>query len=242
MRYFSMILLSVFMVLTGVPVGFADPLSEHHSFTSRDRLFDTFHQSLSLDRDPPLTDEQIAEYKKAFEDYVHHSSLSDDQVFALNRALNNALSSGLNIDFINSYNWDLLLKVITEDYNSRQINFLTKALESETKFLAIYDKTGNDFFLTKAAIEKEKFLSRIDHFAGTGAQEAQNLARQAARSALKDLAREARSQAKTLARQEARMNAQNAAKASSKQIAAEIRREAKQQNAPQAGGNRGKNR
>lgn len=100
--------------------------------------------------------------------------LSDGQVFALNRSLNNAVSSGLNVDIDSEH----LQDAIDGDYDGRQINALTKALEEEAKFTKLSDKfqdkyeaSGNERFLEhsermldKGAQHKEKFLSKIDKF------------------------------------------------------------------------------
>ncbi|MGH8658591.1 MAG: hypothetical protein ACREV4_09005 [Gammaproteobacteria bacterium] len=101
-------------------------------------------------------------------------ALSDEQVFALNRSLNNAVSSGLNVDIDSEH----LQDVIDGDYDGRQINALTKALEEEAKFTKLSDKfqdkyeaSGNERFLEhsermldKGVQQKEKFLSKIDKF------------------------------------------------------------------------------
>jgi len=101
-------------------------------------------------------------------------ALSDEQVFALNRSLNNAVSSGLNVDIDSEH----LQDVIDGDYDGRQINALTKALEEEAKFTKLSDKfqdkyeaSGNERFLEhsermldKGVQHKEKFLGKIDKF------------------------------------------------------------------------------
>jgi len=248
MRNLAVILLSAVLFL-----GYSSGVrADDNKFDSRDLLLDTFQQSLLIDRDPPLTEDEINQYNQEFEDYVSSEDLTDDQVVYLNRTLNNARHNGLQIDFTNKDNWTLLLDVIVEDYNFHQIRSLTKALESEVKFLSKYEKTGKEFFLSKAATEKEKFLSRIDRFEDGDTLEpaplpkdanraALLLARQEARSALKDMARQARLQAKTLAKETTRSNSRGLSRNSAKQLSQEVRRQLKKSNRPSKG-NQGKNK
>ncbi len=203
---------------------------------------------------PGFTDGQPGSY--VFMDVQYLSiggeDLTDDQVIYLNRTLNNARHNGLQIDFTNKDNWTLLLDVTVEDYNFHQIRSLTKALESEEKFLSKYEKTGKEIFLSKAATEKQKFLSRIDRFEDGDSlvptplpkdanRAALLLARQEARSALKDMARQARLQAKTLAKETTRSNSRGLSRNSAKQLAQEVRRQLKKSNRPSKG-NQGKNK
>ena len=92
--------------------------------------------------------------------------LSAEQLFALNRSLNNAVSSDLLLNF----GAEQLAAIIDGDFNKQQIYFLTKAFESEAKFLRLAEETGNDRFLAKAETEKAKFLSRIERFGADRAQ------------------------------------------------------------------------
>ena len=87
-------------------------------------------------------------------------NLSPEQVFALNRSLNNAVNSGLLLfmDVDAADLQDLL------NYDDRQINAFTKAYEEEAKFLARAEATGNERFLQKAENQKDKFLARIERF------------------------------------------------------------------------------
>lgn len=101
-------------------------------------------------------------------------ALTDDQVFAFNRSLNNAVASDLDVNLDAAD----LAAAIAGDYDKRQINALTKALEEEAKFLTRADKleekaaaTGNDKLLEvagkmreRAAERKDKFLAKIDRF------------------------------------------------------------------------------
>lgn len=114
-------------------------------FVSREKLSDTLLESNEGG------DERVQTFVE---------NLSDEQVFALNRSLNNAVKSGQNIDF----DLDLLETIVDENYDKRQINALTKALEEEAKFLAKYEETGDPKFIEKAEQKKEKFLAKIDKF------------------------------------------------------------------------------
>ncbi|NIQ01877.1 MAG: hypothetical protein GWM98_16975 [Nitrospinaceae bacterium] len=222
--------------------AFAEDHSDGNSFGSRSLLLATLNQSLDIERDPPLTDQQILDFQQAFEDFVNDADLTDDQVVFLNRSLNNALKSGLQIDFTSEDNWDLISKIVEEDYNFRQIMFLTKALESEARFHSIYDRTGNEFFLTKAATEKNKFLSRIDRFEDSEDLDGGSLAHASARSEIQNLAKDVRFQIKFLAKEEARNNRANSVKTTAKQLARDIRRQGKGPGGAQSSGNRGRGR
>lgn len=99
--------------------------------------------------------------------------LSEEQLRAFNRSLNNSLHNKFPVDLDS----DILQAAIDGDYDKRQINFLTKAYEEEAKFLSLAEKfkakadeTGDDKFLEQAArmtakaeSSKEMFLARIDH-------------------------------------------------------------------------------
>ena len=153
------------------------------------------------------------------------ADLSPEQVFALNRSLNNAVKSGLVIDYTSVENLALLQRIIDEDLDTRQIHFLTKALEQEAKFLQIYARTGNAAFQDKAASARDKFVAKIDN-TGSPSLEGEDLSEEAARQAAKD----ARTAAKEIAK-EAREIAKEAAKDArdeAKQVASVSREEAKQ--------------
>ena len=110
-----------------------------------------------VDPEGPDTDGNLTEEEAT----AFVNNLSEEQIAAFNRSLNNAVNSGLNLQ----YDIELLEKVTEgEGYNSRQINALTKALEEEAKFQALYEKTGNEKFQAQAERQKEKFLSKIDKF------------------------------------------------------------------------------
>lgn len=100
------------------------------------------------------------------------ANLSDTQVVALNRSLNNAVHSGLSLDF----DLDLLQRIIDEDLGNHEIQTMMTALELEARFdqhaarfEAKAEATGNDRFLDHAArmeehgdVLRQKFLDRID--------------------------------------------------------------------------------
>jgi hypothetical protein len=163
-------------------------------------------------------------------------SLSDEQVFALNRSLNNAVNSGLNVQF----EWDALQKVVDENYNKQQINALTKAFEEEAKFLALYESTGNEKFNAKAESQKAKFLAKIDRFAapeatdpGDAVEETQVTApgfksesKKQAKLAAKS---EARRIGKKAAKDAAKKEGKHAAKSAAKKAAKDAKKQAKKE-------------
>lgn len=159
--------------------------------------------------------------------------LSEEQVFAFNRSLNNSLHNVFPVELDAS----ILQAAIDGEYDKRQINFLTKAYEEEAKFLSLAEKfeakaeeSGDDKFLeqaermtAKAKTSKDKFLARIDHDrmdrvrpddadletrrAGAEDHEARHEAREAAREATheaREVAREAVHEAREVAREIAR--------------------------------------
>lgn len=152
--------------------------------------------------------------------------LSDEQVTAFNRSLNNSLHNQFPVDL----NADILQAALDGEYDKIQINFLTKAYEEEAKFLSLAERfkakaeeTGDDSFLeqaermtAKAESSKEKFLTRIDrdNMEREGQNEAARESRQASKEqgqVAREAAHEARDAAKEAAR-EAREAAKEAAK------------------------------
>ena len=155
------------------------------------------------------------------------SVLTDEQIFALNRSLNNATNNGLIVNLEPSYLEDIL----NGDYNKQQINALTKALEEEAKFNKLSDKftdkyelTGKEHFLDKADMmtakgerQKDKFLAKIDKFDRSGLEtDHKDKAKKAARDSAKSAARDA---SKNSARKEAKRAAKNEAKKVAKENA-----------------------
>jgi hypothetical protein len=235
MQYVAVVLLSAILVLG---YSFDVRALEHDFSDDQELLLNTLNQSLDIKRDPPLTEDEISELKQQFEDFVGNDDLTHDQVAFLNQFLNNARHTPWRVDFTTEENRALLDGLIENGYDSGQIKFLTKAMESEAKFLSHYERTKNDFFLTKAETEKGKFLSRIDGFDDDIIKAPVSLsrdsnraaiveARQEARSALRDVARQARLQAKTLARETTRLNTRGSSRNSAKLLAQETRRELK---------------
>lgn len=160
-------------------------------------------------------------------------SLTEDQVFALNRALNNAVNSGLVLDIDSE---DL---VLIADANKLQINAFTQAFEQEARFLLKADKfatkaeeSGNEKFLTigdrmttKADVQKAKFLGKIDRFADSPSTTASSVAKQEAKASAKAAAKDtSKGVAKAAAKQAAKATAKDTAKGIAK---AEAKRSAK---------------
>ncbi len=142
------------------------------------------------------------------------ANLSDDQVLALNRSLNNQNNNTFTAP--SSFQFDgsefdavaFLERVTSEDLNKQQINALTKALEEKIKFLFLAEKTGNDKFLEKAESQEQKFLAKVDGFGTTSvtgdattssaklaAKAAKKAAKQAAKNTAKNAAKKAAKQA-----------------------------------------------
>ncbi|NOR70922.1 MAG: hypothetical protein GQ532_14710 [Methylomarinum sp.] len=151
------------------------------------------------------------------------AELSDEQVFALNRTLNNAV----NNDLIGELDGALILQTVVDgDYNKLQINSFTKALEEEAKFTAFADKfqdkyeaSGNEKFLeisdrmlSRGEIQKDKFLAKVDRFADKG-----SFSKDAAKNQVKELAKlSAKGEAKAIAKKAALSSAKKAAKTQAK--------------------------
>lgn len=162
--------------------------------------------------------------------------LTDEQVFALNRSLNNALSSGLLVDI------DVEDLALIADANKLQINAFTQAFEQEARFLlkadkfaAKYEESGNEKFLgigermgTKGETQKAKFLAKIDRFNGSPSASASSAAKAEAKASAKAAAKEtskgvakatAKKAAKAAAKETAKGVAKNEAKRSAKAAA-----------------------
>jgi formaldehyde-activating enzyme involved in methanogenesis len=181
------------------------------------------------------------------------AQLSDEQVIALNRSLNNAVSSQLNVNIDSAQ----IQSILDGNYDNKQINALTKALEEEAKFTALsgkfdqkYEQTGNEKFLEhsermldKADTQKEKFLGKIEKFdkkdlvSNTAREEAKHMSAQVAKDSVsasmkedaKNMAKEtAKSAAKLSAKEDAKSNAKDIAKQTAKQLVKEEGRQAAQ--------------
>jgi hypothetical protein len=164
--------------------------------------------------------------------------LSDEQVFALNRNLNNALKSNLDLE----YDAAMLQPIIDGDYNKHQINAYTQGLEQEARFLSKadrfqerYDETGNEGFLSKvdrftdwAAAQRDKFMSKVDRFADEDAGGMDGAAMDTASLVGPGRSDLASGAAKNAAKQAARAAARDAAKQAAKDAASkEARRVAR---------------
>lgn len=181
------------------------------------------------------------------------AQLSDEQVIALNRSLNNAVSSQLNVNIDSAQ----IQSILDGNYDNKQINALTKALEEEAKFTALsgkfdqkYEQTGNEKFLEhsermldKADSQKEKFLGKIEKFdkkdlvSNAVRDEAKHMSAQVAKDSVtasmkeeaKNMAKEtAKSAAKLSAKEDAKSNAKDIAKQTAKQLVKEEGRQAAQ--------------
>ncbi|MGR8931827.1 MAG: hypothetical protein ACU836_14415 [Gammaproteobacteria bacterium] len=175
------------------------------------------------------------------------TQLSDEQIFALNRSLNNAVSSKLDVNIDASQ----IQSIIEGNYDARQINALTKALEEEAKFTGLADKfddkyqnTGDEKFLEhsermldKADSQKEKFLDKIDRFEkdeamkGAAIEEAKQQSKQAGKESIHESMKEeaknmAKDTSRSAAKQSAKEDAKDAAKQAAKQIVKEEGRQA----------------
>jgi DNA-binding Lrp family transcriptional regulator len=143
--------------------------------------------------------------------------LTAEQVHYLNKDLNNAVKSGLVIDFDSDENRDLL-DGIDENWDKHDFKALTTALEQEARFLEKYEKTGDEKFLTKAETEKEKFLAKVGKKSepvSAGGELAKKEAKNAAKDARK-AAKAAAREAKKVAREAAKEATKEAAKAAKK--------------------------
>jgi hypothetical protein len=166
--------------------------------------------------------------------------MSDDQVIAMNRSLNNTLHNGL-IPVISS---DDIMRLLEDGYSAEQINAFTKAYEAEAIFVRQrdrfedkYEDTGKEQFLrnaeradAKAANEKAKFLAKVDRFDSSDEVEAHDSGeaieaavsaemRDSARDVARDLARHAARDAEKEARRVAKRAGRDAAKESAAELA-----------------------
>jgi hypothetical protein len=125
--------------------------------------------------------------------------MSDSQVFALNRSLNNAAHNGLGPLAIDSA---LLQRIIDEGLGNREIQMLTQGVELRARFEANadrFDAKGDaehaDQMRERGETLEGQFLARLDDpAADVAAREAREAVREAARDAkhaAKDAAKEA---------------------------------------------------
>ena len=128
------------------------------------------------------------------------ANLSDSQVVALNRSLNDAVHSGLQLHF----DLALLQRIIDENLDNRGIHAMTHALELDARFEqhaarfeAKAEATGNDKFLDQAErmrdrgdALREKFIAKIDRF-DVASEAAGGVAADAAKDAKHAAAKEA---------------------------------------------------
>lgn len=183
-------------------------------FASRERLRNTLMEQLrKLETDGATTTAAIDAAR--VDTFV--ANLSTEQVFALNRSLNNAVQQRLALN----YDLELLERIVTDKYGKQQINALTKGLEEEAKFQALYERTGNKKFLEQAESQKEKFLAKVDRLSRDTTRTAtRETTRNTLRAEIKSDAAEAtQSAVKEQAKVEARRMAKEAVKAEAKTMA-----------------------
>lgn len=209
MNALKYVLAIMILVLTPVSWAVAD------NFDSRELLFDTMITGLDA---KDLTDQEKQEITTKVDNWV--GGLSEEQVFAFNESLNNARHTPWKVDFTDPENWDLLDLALDNNYNNDQIIALTKALESEAKFLSHYERTGKEFFLDKAERSKIKFLSKVDRFDNSMIK---SDIRNETRALTRDLARQARREARAEVRQTSRSEAKAVAKNSVREARNEIK-------------------
>lgn len=177
--------------------------------------------------------------------------LSEEQVIALNRSLNNAADGKILVDI----DTEDLQQVIDGEYNNLQINAFTQSFEQEARFLqkadrftSKYEETGNEKFLDHATrmeergeTQKAKFEEHVDRFANSPSTEAGRLAKQEAQASAKSLAKEsAKGAAQQAAKQAAKQASKGAAKQAAKQAAKDVARQVARGTAKKAAKNSAK--
>lgn len=142
--------------------------------------------------------------------------LSDEQVMALNRSLQNTLGNGI----VPTLDLAALERIAQEGFDDHQIQAFVMAYREEAKFLAKADRFDPDsrqyqMAMDQAASQKERFLAKVDRFGADGADGA--LGNAAAALAAKEARATARAtsleEAQGAARGLARAEARHAAKA-----------------------------
>lgn len=130
--------------------------------------------------------------------------MSDDQVTALNRSLNNAVHNGLAPLVFDTA---LLQRIIDEGFGKQEIQALTQGLELHARFdqhADRFDAKGDaekaDAMRERGAALQSKFFARLDDAtadaARDAAREAAREAKRAAKEAVREAAREARGHGK----------------------------------------------
>jgi hypothetical protein len=151
--------------------------------------------------------------------------MSDEQVVALNRALQNTRSNGI----VPTIGLDELQRIVDESFDDRQIHAFVMAYRENAKFLAKADRFGVDSkqydrAVAKAQSKQDKFLGKVDRFAADSTNDA--LAKSLAAKQTRKLARasalpsadlEAKHAAKGFAKNEARKTAKKQAVTLAKQ-------------------------
>ena len=188
---------------------------------------DTFAEA-EVDADAPegeFVENEVPEVSDEKRVAAFVESLSDEQVFAMNRSLNNAIKSGLPM----VYDMDLLGKIVENDYGKKEINAITKALEQEARFTTLAEKTGNEKFLDKSLAHKNKFMRKADSSLVDEAVQvsARQSAKESAKYSAKMMAKEsAKKSAKQAAKESAKLAAKESAKSAAKESAKNVAKQA----------------
>jgi hypothetical protein len=218
------LLVTAFSLFMG-QTAFSEEETAGSKFLDRDLLVKTLSGGIGIEE--PVTDERAEAFVE---------SLSDEQVFAFNRALNNALKNRLYREIL--YDLDLLESLDVQSLTKQDINAITKAFEEETKFNNLYEKTGDEKFLAVAGIKKVKFMTKagIEMGEETGSETEPTASEMEGPSEL--AGKEAKKAAK-MAVKDARKAAKMAAK-DAKKAAKEAAKEAKKNSKGKKGKGKGK--
>jgi hypothetical protein len=174
-----------------------DLTTEMPKFADRELLIDT------LLRNSPSDPDEAEAFEAEVRDLVENE-YTDEQVVALNRALNNTLNNGI-VPLLGS---EELQRIVDEDFNSKQIHEFVKAYREEAKFLAKAERfeEGSKQYtkaVEKAEKQKGKFLGKVERFAdaepvasdGDGLSDATKVAEKEARAQAKAAAKASASDA-----------------------------------------------
>lgn len=116
------------------------------------------------------------------------AGMSDEQVVALNRALQNTRSNGI----VPTIGLDELQRIVDESFDDRQIHAFVMAYRENAKFLAKADRFDVDSkqydrAVAKAQSQQDKFMGKVDRFAAASTNDA--LAKSLAAKQTRKLAR-----------------------------------------------------
>ncbi len=186
-------------------------------------------------------EQELGETQGGFDEELARTTLlvgelSSEQLFALNRSLNNTLAS----DLIVQIDSDELDRILDGDLDKRQINALTQGYEQEArfdekarKFEALFDETGDQKLLDqslrfseKAESQKQKFLDKIDDFERADADNGDDAGDEARRSASEASHDSAKQNTRRSAAHAARFAAKDAARNATRDSASKEARRA----------------